>query len=163
MPEPSWEAATTGWAHGFLKFLDFQGDGLDVHATFQKSKSIHVSVYVLSTKQEDAKLEMQQMTNGVTGLTLESSKRQLVKDIVRPSGAMPDDFWAFFESRCTAKATELGFIAPQQTAASQPAITTTSTVQKGGSSGLPTGANWGDAHKKKQFDSGFPELGRAIG
>ena len=26
MPEPSWEAATTGWAHGFLKVLDFQGD-----------------------------------------------------------------------------------------------------------------------------------------
>ena len=158
MPEPSWEAATTAWAHGFLKFLDFQGDGFDVHATFQKSKTIHVSVYVVSAKKDDTKLGMQPMTFGVTGVSLDESKRLLVKNIVSPNADMPADFWAFFENRCTAKATELNIFAPQQTAASQPAITTTSTVQKGGGSGIPKGANWGDAQKKAQFDKTFPSL-----
>lgn len=159
MPEPIWEIATSPWAHGFLMFLNFQSSGLDVHATFQTNKSIHVSVYVISTQKDDTKLGMQMMTVGVTGVALAGSKRLLVKNIVSPSAAMPDNFWAFFESRRTAKATALNFFAPQQTTASQPAISTTSTVQKGGNAGIPQGASWGDAQRKTQYDKNFPAMG----
>jgi len=157
MPEPSWEASASVWAHGYLKFLDFQGSGFDVHATFQKSKSIHVSVYAVGST-TDVKLAMQAMVVGVTGVTLEESKRTLLKNVVSPSDAMPDGFWAFLENRCTQRATTLGILAPQQTTATQPTGVLSSAVPKGGSSGIPLGATWGDRFRQTQFNTAFPSM-----
>ena len=82
-----------------------------------------------------------------------------MKNVVSPGADMPEGFWAFFEDRCTQKATALGILAPQQQVATIAAVPLTGTVQKGGSSGIPLGATWGDKFKQQQYGAQFPGLG----
>ena len=157
MAEPSWELSTNIWAHGYLKFLDFQSGGFDLHVTFMKSKAAHVSVYEVGST-TTVKLGQQNMITGVSGLSLEGSKRLLVKNVVSPSAAIEDSFWTFLEDRGTTKATELNFFAPQTPSLAQSAPITTATVTKGGSSGVTVGSTWGDKFRQNQYGSAFPVL-----
>jgi hypothetical protein len=161
MPEPSWEKSTNAWAYGYLKFLDFQTDGYDVHATMMKNSTVHVSVYVVGTT-TNAKLEQKPMKYGPSGYVLEDSNRLSVKNIVSPSSEIKAEYWTWFQEQVNKKAQELGMVSAQGSALqTQPVPTMTPTVAKGGSSGLPQGATWGDAHKQQQYNKQFPSLAKS--
>jgi hypothetical protein len=44
MPRPNWETSNNVAFYGFLKFLDFQHNGKDLHVTFEKAQKAHVSI-----------------------------------------------------------------------------------------------------------------------
>lgn len=52
MPRPSWEPSNNASFYGFLKFLDFQHNGKDLHVTFEKAQRAHVSIYELGGKKQ---------------------------------------------------------------------------------------------------------------
>jgi hypothetical protein len=158
MPEPSWEAGVA-WAHGYLKFLDFQAAGYDVHVTFQKNKSVHVSVYVLETK-TNPKLGQRSMDFGVEKLSLKDSSRLEIKTIVSPSSEISAEWWAFFEDRSTKKAIELNIIAITPVQVVQSTTGLSGVVAKGGDFGVPKSSTWGDKYKKDQYETKFPVVGK---
>ena len=126
MPQPSWEASNNTWAYGYLKFLDFQKDGFDVHVTFQKDKQVHASIY--ERDKQDQKVSPPGnvwMTVQTYGLTITDKDMGLIKTAVRskdlPAVTGYSTYKDFFIDTSNAKAVELGIIAKK------PATTTTAT------------------------------------
>ncbi|WP_431284619.1 hypothetical protein ACQW02_07375 [Humitalea sp. 24SJ18S-53] len=104
MPGPFWEPSTKPAFHGYLKFVDFQNAGYDVHATFQKDKKVHVSIYA----QGDVNTKLSAniwMNVTVTGLDLDFSDFFVIKHKVSPNSDFPKvdgypNYQAFFLAKC---------------------------------------------------------------
>ncbi len=114
MPDPSWEPSNNTWSYGYLKFLDFQSAGYDVHVTFQKDKKAHVSIYNLG----GAKLTPPGnlwMTIGTYGMGFDQSRVTALKNAVSPKSAFPavpgyTHYGQFFLTHCNKQALSLGMI-----------------------------------------------------
>jgi hypothetical protein len=70
----SWEASSNPAMHGFLKLMDAQGKGFDVHGTIMKDKAVapHISVYELG--KTDRILSAYGSWNGAGKLTFPGDK-----------------------------------------------------------------------------------------
>jgi len=126
MPKPSWEASNNNAFYGYLKFLDFQNNGYDLHVTFQKNKRVHVSIYVLGGAKIFPPGNIW-MVIETYGLKLPLGGGQTIKNKVSPSSPLPSvpgysSYPEFFMAENNAKAVELGIIAPKP----QPKPTTVS-------------------------------------
>jgi hypothetical protein len=114
MPKPSWEASNNNWAYGYLKFLDFQTDGFDLHVTFQKDKKVHASVY--EKDKADTKVSANLwMTVQTYGLTITDANMELIKAATGsknlPTVTGYSTYKDFLLENSNAKAVELGIIA----------------------------------------------------
>jgi hypothetical protein len=117
MPKPSWETANNVAFFGFLKFLDFQTNGFDIHVTYQKNKQVHVSVYLLEGENKQTKvLDSMWMNIDPSGLKLNMLDWYVVMHKVgngQPILPVPGykSYEEFFNYESTVKAVELGIIA----------------------------------------------------
>src|SRR5215469_16679123 len=128
MPRPSWEQSNNPDFHGYLKFLDFQSELKDLHATFERAKKVHVSVYEIGGKKRlGGSLWMSNMANG---FHLEIMDWYLVgMALGRGAAGLPippryKSYSDFFHHEVNLKAFELGFITqkPGDLAVNQPKI-----------------------------------------
>jgi len=120
MPRPAWELATNAAFYGYLKFLDFQANGRDLHVTFEKNpKKAHVSVYELGGKKRAG--QSFTMSVGANGLYLETMDWFIVAVAVGcASTGLPNvtgytSYQEFFNFEVNLKAFELGIV-PQKPA-----------------------------------------------
>jgi len=116
MPEPSWESSNNDWSYGYLKFLDFQSQGFDVHVTFPTSKKdIHASIYVLgNTSEKKTPPGNVSLTIQDQGLTITDHNMNRIM-IATGSQSLPTvtgytSYKDFFLQHSNAKALELGII-----------------------------------------------------
>jgi hypothetical protein len=116
MPKPSWEPSNNDWSYGYLKFLDFQSQGFDVHVTFPKNKkNVHASIYLQgNTSDKKNPPGNVWLTIQDHGLTITDHRMNLIKNATQ-SQSLPTvtgytSYKDFFLEHSNAKALELGII-----------------------------------------------------
>ena len=140
----SWEVSSNPAYHGFLKCLNFQKDGIDLHATFVTSNDPpHISVY-----NGDKKVLHVQMKKAVWGKGIKVDPADLAK-IVAAVGEFDDEEWATFVSRVEKKYASL--TASNTEKAPAPAASFGSALGE-------TKATWGGGKKDIRDTMSFPSL-----
>ena len=116
MPRPSWELSNNAAFAGYLKFLDFQAAGYDLHVTFvTATNAIHFSVYTYAVP--SAKVGQSTGNYGVAGVGGYALPGALAAWLTPKVGAVPavigyTTYYDFLFANINDKARELGWLAP---------------------------------------------------
>lgn len=101
----SWEESANPDFHGYLKLLDTQKDGYDLHATFVKTSLPHLSLYVndLNGGQKEYMAQLKQVWNK---LSLEQSARSEFTQRAPSSADVLDGFLTKVQEKHTELTTQ---------------------------------------------------------